>query len=606
MSTPRQFRGIGVSPGVACAPALVVRWDFPQVPDRTVRADQVENEVRRLREAVEYVVSHLRELGERVLQRAGPEESRIFDAQILMTQDEEFLTSVEALIRNNLFSAETAYEFRALELRSHWSSSARLRDRLADLHAIQMRMIHRLLGDRKDSEIWSVPADEQVIVVAHELSPGLTVQLDREHVVGLVSEEGTRTSHAAILAHSLGIPAVMGVAGALSNIQNGTMLLLDGQSGTLVLDPNPDELEDAKVQVSRRHKLELQLEAVVGEPAVTPSGRPIVLMGNVDLPEEIEAAVRHGAQGVGLLRTEFLLTGRARLPTEDEQTAYFRRVAGAFPDQTVVIRSFDLGGDKFPAAFKAPVEANPFLGWRSIRVCLDEPEVFRPQIRAILRAAASYDIQLMLPLVTTVQEVQESLEIVEEESQALQAAGVRAAKTVPVGVMIETPAAVLMVDRLAEVSSFFSVGTNDLTQYTMAVDRGNARLANRFNPHDPSIVRQLQRVLEVGKGAGLPVSVCGEMASEPLSAVLLLGLGYERLSVSPPALPLVKWVIRSVPEAAARKAAEGALAAAGATEVTEALRKAVGEFIDLRLLDPQSALPGRGRVATLPPGKSSV
>ena len=606
MKKPRQFRGIGVSPGVACAPALVIRWDFPQVPDRTVRADQVDHEVRRLREAVEYVVSHLRELGERVLQRAGPEESRIFDAQILMTQDEEFLTSVEALIRNNLFSAETAYEFRALELRSHWSSSARLRDRLADLHAIQMRMIHRLLGARTDSEIGSVPADEQVIVVAHELSPGLTVQLDREHVVGLVSEEGTRTSHAAILAHSLGIPAVMGVAGALSTIQNGTILLLDGQSGTLVLDPNRDELEDAKVQVSRRHKLELQLEAVVGEPAVTPSGRPILLMGNVDLPEEIEAAVRHGAQGVGLLRTEFLLTGRARLPTEDEQTAYFRRVAGAFPDQTVVIRSFDLGGDKFPAAFKAPVEANPFLGWRSIRVCLDEPEVFRPQIRAILRAAASYDIQLMLPLVTTVQEVQESLEIVEEEAQALQAAGVQAAKTVPVGVMIETPAAVLMVDRLAEVSSFFSVGTNDLTQYTMAVDRGNARLANRFNPHDPSIVRQLQRVLEVGRGAGLPVSVCGEMASEPLSAVLLLGLGYERLSVSPPALPLVKWVIRSIPEAAARKAAEGALAAAGATEVTEALRKAVGEFIDLRLLDPQSALPGRGRVATLPPGKSSV
>jgi phosphoenolpyruvate-protein phosphotransferase (PTS system enzyme I) len=605
MSKPRdrQFRGIGVSPGVACAPALVMRWDFPQVPDRTVGQDKVESEVRRLREAVQYVVSHLQELGERVLQRAGPEESRIFDAQILMTQDEEFLSSVETLIRKNQFSAETAYEFRALELRSHWSSSARLRDRLADLHAIQIRMINRLLGGLADSEVWSVPADEQVIVVAHELSPGLTVQLDREHVVGLISEEGTRTSHAAILAHSLGIPAVMGVAGALSNISNGTMLLLDGQSGTVVLDPNQDELEDAKVQVSRRHKLELQLEAVVGEPAVTPSGRPILLMGNVDLPEEIEAASRHGAQGVGLLRTEFLLTGRAKLPTEDEQTAYFRRVAGAFPDQTVVIRSFDLGGDKFPAAFKAPVEANPFLGWRSIRVCLDEPEVFRPQVRAILRAAASHDIQLMLPLVTTVQEVRDSLEIVQEEALALQTAGVRAATSVPVGVMIETPAAVLMADRLAEVSSFFSVGTNDLTQYTMAVDRGNARLASRFNPHDPSIVRQLHRVLEVGKAAGLPVSVCGEMASEALSAVLLIGLGYERLSVSPPALPLVKWVIRTIPEDAARRAAKGALEAASAADVSALLRKVVGEFIDLRLLDPQSALPGRGRVASLPPGK---
>jgi phosphoenolpyruvate-protein phosphotransferase (PTS system enzyme I) len=344
----------------------------------------------------------------------------------------------------------------------------------------------------------------------------------------------------------------------------------------------------------------------VGEPAVTPSGRAITLMGNVDLPEEIQAAIRHGAQGVGLLRTEFLLTGRASLPTEDEQAEYFRRVALAFPDSTVIIRSFDLGGDKFPAAFKAQSEANPFLGWRSIRVCLDQPEVFRPQIRAVLRAALAHDIQFMLPLVTTVQEVREACEMVAEEARALQTAGVRSAPSVPVGVMIETPAAVIMADRLAEVSAFFSVGTNDLTQYTMAVDRGNARLANRFNPHDPSIVRQLHRVLEVGRAAGLPVSVCGEMASEPLSAVLLIGLGYDRLSVSPPALPLVKWVVRTIPEDSARRAADAALNAATAADVSAALRETVGEFIDIRLLDPQSALPVRGRVATLPPGKSSV
>jgi phosphoenolpyruvate-protein phosphotransferase (PTS system enzyme I) len=605
-SVPREFRGIGVSPGVAWGPALVVRWDFPKVPDRTVRADQVEHEVRRLHEAVDYVVSYLRELGERVLQRAGPEESRIFDAQILMAQDQEFLRSVETLIRNNQLSAETAYEFKALELRALWSGAARLRERLADLHAIQMRMIQQLMGRGGDNEPWNVPDDEQVIIVAHELSPGLTVQLDREHVVGLISEEGTRTSHAAILAHSLGIPAVLGVAGALAGIPNGTVLLLDGQSGTILLDPTRDEMEQAKVQLSRRHKLELQLEAVVGEAAVTPSGRPITLMGNVDLPEEIEAANRHGAEGVGLLRTEFLLTGRAKLPTEDEQTDYFRRVARAFPKKTVIIRSFDLGGDKFPAAFKAPVEANPFLGWRSIRVCLDEPEVFRPQVRAVLRAAAGHDIQLMLPLVTTVQEVRDSLEIVAEEAASLKAAGIRAADSVPVGVMIETPAAVLMADRLAEVSAFFSVGTNDLTQYTMAVDRGNARLANRFNPHDPSVVRQLHRVLEVGRAAGVPVSVCGEMASEPLSAALLIGLGYERLSVSPPALPLVKWVIRTIPEEAAQRAAAWSLTASSAAEVSQALREAVGQYIDLRLLDPQSTLPGRGRVATLPPSKTGV
>jgi phosphoenolpyruvate-protein phosphotransferase (PTS system enzyme I) len=599
----RSLKGIGVSPGVECAPAFIVRMDFPEVPDRTVKPENVDLEIRRLREAVDYVVSHLRELGERVLQRAGPEESRIFDAQILMAQDEDFLASVETLIRNNQLSAETAYEFKALELRNVWSGAARLRERLADLHAIQLRMLNRLMGGA-GHELWSMPADEQVIVVAHELSPGLTVQLDREHVVGLISEEGTRTAHAAILAHSLGIPAVMGAAGALAAIPPGMMVLLDGQSGTIVLDPTRDELDEAKTQVSRRHKLELQLEAVVEAPAVTPSGRPIMLMGNVDLPEEIETAVRMGAQGVGLLRTEFLLTGRATLPTETEQADYFRRVAAAFPGHTVVIRSYDLGGDKFPATFKAPSEANPFLGWRSIRVCLDEPDVFRPQIRAILRAAADRDIQLMLPLVTLVEEVEMTREIMLEEGEALRRAGVQAAASVPVGVMIETPAAVLIADRLAEVSAFFSIGTNDLTQYTLAVDRGNARLADRFTPHHPSIVRQLHHVLQVGRAADIPVSVCGEMASESLSAVLLLGLGYDRLSVSPPALALVKWVVRTVPEPAAARAAESALAAASAEEVSESLRSVVGEYIDVRLLDPSSTLPGRGRVATLPPGKS--
>ena len=598
MTTPRLLRGIGVSPGVACAPALTLRWDFPDVPDRGVRPDQVETEVRRLREAVDHTVAALRELGERVLRRAGPEEARIFDAQILMAQDEDFLSSVETLIRNNQLSAETAYEFKALELRNLWSGAARLRERLADLHAIQLRMINQLLG-RTGLELSAMTLEEHVIVVAHELSPGLTVQLDREHVVGLVAEEGTRTAHAAILAHSLGIPAVMGAVGALAQIPSGTVLLLDGQSGTIVLDPTRDELEDAKTQVSRRHRLELQLEGIVEQPAVTPGGRPILLMGNVDLPEEIEPALRMGAQGVGLLRTEFLLTGRATLPTEDEQAEYFRRVALAFPDRTVIIRSFDLGGDKFPAAFQAPFEANPFLGWRSIRVCLDEPEVFRPQVRAVLRAAAGRDVQLMLPLVTRVEEVVEAREIVEEEADALRRTGIRAAATLPVGVMIETPASVLIADRLAEVSAFFSVGTNDLTQYTLAVDRGNARLADRFTPHHPAIVRQLHRVVEVGREHDLPVSVCGEMASEALSAVLLIGLGYARLSVSPPALPLVKWAVRTVPEEAAQEAARAALSAASAEEVSGALRRVVGEYIDVRLLDPQSALPGRGRVASL-------
>ena len=591
---PALLKGVGVSPGVAWAPALVVRLDFPSVPDRAVPPEQVEGEVARLREAVASVVASLQELGQRVLDRAGPEESRIFDAQILMAQDEDFLRGVEQLIRNNRLSAETAYEFKALELRNLWSASAsaRLRERLADLHAIQMRMLHRLMG-KNSEELWEIQPNEQVIVVAHELSPGLTVQLDRDHVVGLLSEEGTRTSHAAILAHSLGIPAVMGAQGALGVIANGTMLLLDGQASTVVLDPSPAELEAARAQVTRRRRLEMELETVLGQPAVTPEGTRILLMANVDLPEEIEPAIRSGAEGVGLLRTEFLLTGRASLPTEDEQAEYFRRVALAFPGKPVILRSFDLGGDKFPASFQAPPEANPFLGWRSIRVCLDHPEIFRPQLRAVLRAALDRDVQLMLPLVTLVEEVVATRALLEEEAASLKAAGVRAAPSVPVGVMIETPAAVVIADRLAEVSAFFSVGTNDLTQYTLAVDRGNARLAERFTSLHPAVVRQMKQIVDVGKAAGLPVSVCGEMASEPLAAVLLLGLGYTALSVAPPALSPIKWVIRSVPEATARAAAEAALHAPTSDAVTRILYQAVREHVDLRLLDPRGLLPGK-------------
>ncbi len=601
MKDSRRLIGVGVSPGVAFGPAMLVRHDVPDVPNRACLPDEVEAEVTRLHLAVAGVVETLGKLRDRVRERAGREESHIFDAQIMMVQDMDFLRGVEQLIRENRLSAETAYEFKSLEVRNIWAGSgnALLRDRLADLSAIHNRMLTRLLG-KPEEELWALPSDDQVIVVAHELSPGLTVQLDRDHVVGLISEEGTRTSHAAILAHSLGIPAVMGAVGALELIRSGTTLLLDGQTGMVLIDPTRTEIERARAQLSRRQKLELELESAVTQAAITPDGIQLTLMGNVDLPDEIITAARNDAHGVGLLRTEFMVTGRAVLPTEDEQTDYFRRVSDAFPGFPVVVRSFDLGGDKFPAAFRAPQEANPFLGWRSIRVCLDQPEIFRPQLRAVLRAAADRRLELMLPLVTRVEEVLETKEMLLEEALNLARAGIRAAASVPVGVMIETPAAAIMADQLARHSAFFSVGTNDLVQYTLAVDRGNARLAERFAPHHPAVVRQLRAIMEAGARAGISVSVCGEMASDPLSVVLLLGLGYRTLSVAPPAIPLVKWVVRSVPIAVAERAARAALDAETSVGVTDALRASVLDLFDSRLLDTLSALPRQTTGTSLP------
>ncbi len=571
----RQLKGIGVSPGIGVGTAIVVRWTMPEVPHRVVPRSQVEKEVRRLRAAVKDVKRYLQDLRAKAEDRAGVDEARIFDAQILMLEDKEFLSGVADLIRENHLAAEKAYEFKALEVRDMWAAtgSARLKDRLVDLSGVAIRVIEHLMH-RGSDELWE-SIDQPTVVVAKELAPGLTVQLDREHVVGLVSEEGTR------------------------RIEPGTMVVMDGTRGTVLLQPTPHEIAEAQARELRRRELGMQLEEVMDQPSVTTDGVAIVLRGNVDLPDEIKAAQQHRAEGVGLLRTEFLITGHADLPTEDEQAEYFRRVARAFPGHPVVVRTYDLGGDKLPAPFRAPSEVNPQLGWRAIRVCLDRPDIFRTQVRAALRAAKDGDVWLMIPLVTRLDELDRTRALVAEQAAQLAREGVAAATSLPVGVMVETPAAAIMADRLAAEADFLSVGTNDLTQYTLVVDRGNARLADRFTPHDPSVLRLLKMVADAARRAGKPASVCGEMASEPLSAFLLIGLGYETLSVAPPALPLVKWTVRQVSAARARVAAEQALAARTAADVLDLMRLALAEAVDLKLLDPDGRLPTGRRAASL-------
>jgi len=601
MSPPdRLLKGIGVSPGIAMGPTVTVRWALPEVPHRVVPRTQVEKEVRRLRAALKDVRGQLSELRARAEDRAGVDEARIFDAQLLMLEDKEFIGGVAELIRENHFTAEKAFEFKTLEVRDLWTAAGNplLKERLADLTGVAIRVIQHLMHRRGGADVWE-SLSEPSILVARELSPGLTVQLDRAHVVGLISEEGTRTSHAAILAHSIGIPAIFGLRGAVARIRSGTKAILDGTRGTVLLDPTPAEIEEAQGRDTRRRELSTRLEEAVAQESVTLDGVHIALRGNVDLPDEVAAAKVHGAEGVGLLRTEFLITGHSELPSEDEQAKYFQHVGEAFAGHPVVIRTYDLGGDKFPAPFRGSPEANPFLGWRAIRVCLDEPEMFRTQIRAVLRAAVTANLHLMIPLVTRLDEVERTREMMQEEAARLEQEGIAAAKSVPLGVMVETPAAAVLADRLVEVSDFLSVGTNDLTQYTLVVDRGNARLADRFTPHDPSVLRLLKLVAEAARSAGKPASVCGEMASEPLSAFLLLGLGYDTLSVAPPALPFIKWLIRQVTTAQARAAADAALAARSAELALDILRFALAEAVDLTLLDPDARLPAGRRSGSL-------
>lgn len=586
MNQPRHLKGLAVSPGITVGPVYVMRAELPEITHRAIDAREVEPEVERLRQAIVGVRTQLEGLRLHTQDRAGVEEAKIFGAQIAMLQDEHFLGKVEALIRENLLTAERAFEFEALELRDAWtqSASATLQQRVADLAGIQTRVLHALLGESLD-DILREAGDRPVIALARELTPGLTVQLEQGKVTGLASEFGTRTSHAAILARSLEIPCVMGLVGGIEWIRSGTNALLDGTRGTLLLEPTEAEIKEAFEREGLRIRLDRELEAIVDREACTRDGSKVVLRGNIDLPEEVGFAAEHGAEGVGLFRTEFLVVGRTTLPTEDEQAGFFERIGRRFAPHPVVIRSYDLGGDKFPAAFRAAPEANPFLGWRAIRVCLDQPHIMLSQIRALLRARAAADVRLMLPLVTQVEEVIRARELVQQAAAELQQEGVDIGADLPVGVMIETPAAAMMVEELTTCSDFLSVGTNDLTQYTLAVDRGNARLADRFSPLHPAVVRLLKRVVDCAVSRGKDVSVCGEMASEPLSTLLLLGLGYRVLSSSPGALPLMRWLIRQVDIEAAERAAAAALQASTTEQVTEIVEHAMGEYADLDLLE---------------------
>lgn len=583
----RLIRGVAVSPGVAVGPALVARWEMPQVPDQAIRPDEVEGEIARLREALAFAKERIARVREKAAERAGPEEARIFDAQLMILDDGDLVAGVERLIRENHFAAERAFELKMLEWRGLWmtNGSTLLKDRLMDLTDVEIRVLTRLLGVDEPNVLESRP-DGPVILVVRDLTPSLTVQLDREAVLAIACEQGTRTSHAAILAHSIGIPAVVALPDVLDKVSTGELVVLDGWAGTLQIQPGPADIEAARTRDRRRRDLDRDLEATVALPARTTDGAELVLRANLDLPEELEAAVRHRAEGIGLMRTEFLVAGRGQMPAEDEQADLYRRVGASFPGSDVVIRTFDLGGDKFPATFRMSAEGNPFLGWRAIRVCLDQPEVFRPQIRAILRAAAHTRLKLMIPLVTCVEEVDATRALVDGEAVVLRRAGIEVPDQLPVGVMIETPAAVMVADQLAKVSDFLSVGTNDLVQYTLAVDRGNARLASRFTPHHPAILRSLAAIQRAGAAAGIEVSVCGEMASEPVSIYLLIGLGYRVLSVAAPNLPLVKWMVRQIDAGPAAACAGSLLEARTADEVTTRAREALGAVVDLRLLDP--------------------
>jgi phosphotransferase system enzyme I (PtsI) len=582
--------GIPASPGIVDGPVHLLRWEVPDVRHRIIPDETIPDEIKRFHLALTRARERLRQVRARAEKHAGPEEAAIFDVQLSILEDAELLRQVEELVQQNL-GAEKAFDLVLFEWRQQFASHARplVRERVGDLIDVHIRVLSILLG-LPDHDPVDLPKGSNKILVTHDLTPSLTVQLDREAIVGIATDAGTRTSHVAILARSLGLPAVVGLREATRRLTGNEHVILDGTQGVLLIDPSPTQLATYRERRAREAADDAELQAMATAESVTLDGHWVTLRANVDLPEEAEHAAHSGAEGVGLMRTEFLVVGRATMPDEEEQYRAYKHVVEAFGGRPVVIRTFDVGGDKLPVG-GYPSDPNPFLGWRAIRMCLDEPELFKTQLRALLRAAMHGDVRIMFPLIITLDEVRQAKHLLREAAAELDKRGVEYRHELPLGVMVETPAAALSAHTLVDDVSFFSIGTNDLVQYTLAVDRGSASLAARFTPLHPAVLTLIKRIVDVGVAHHMEVAVCGEMASQPLMAFALIGLGVRSLSVAGRAVPLVKRIVRGVSVAVAAEAANAALESKTAREAEgELRRRLLSAFGDAPFL--RDGLPG--------------
>ena len=573
--------GFPASEGIAMGRVGRVALSVPEVPLATTAGrDERADELQRFRAALGWARRWLQALKEETAARLGTVEARIFDPQLLMLDDPEVVDGTERYIRENRLTAARAFDWRMLELKERWSrtSHAMVLDRLNDLQDLKLRVLSRLLGLPNP---WTFETGSDLVAVARNLTPSFVARLDPARVVGIATDEGSRTSHWAILARSLQIPAAVGLGDVSKRTVDGQAIIVDGGAGRIVIEPGADEAE--RFERRRSTIRGWRRSAGANEGATDLERQGVTLRANLDLPGEARRAREHGAAGIGLFRTEFLVAGRSTLPGEEEQYRAYRAVAESFPSGPVLIRTFDLGGEKFPMFLRAPVEENPLLGRRGVRVCVDEPELFLTQLRAVLRASVHGDVRIMVPMVNTAAEIGTVRDLLGLAEDQLSAKGVPFRTGTKLGAMIETPAAALDAAALASRVDFLSIGTNDLVQYTLAVDRTNTRLAHLYDPLHPAVLRLLSHVAKAGREAGIEVSACGEMAGSPAGAIVLVGLGVRVLSVAWPSLPEIRSLIRSHRIEDIREAAESALEAPSTAAAKQALAKSLRGASGLRL-----------------------
>ena len=572
-------KGIAVSPGVVIKDAFILESEGYRIPRHLIKEDEIPKEISRLEEATTAAWKEIEKLENRVSENLGSQIASIFATHKLMLQDKLLLREFTKKVEQHRFSAEYAV---TLVLRVYIKKFESVDDpylaaRVGDIYDIEKRLLRNLLGEKRE-ELKNLT--KEVVVVAHDLSPSQIASLDTTKVRGFVTDLGSRNSHAAIVARALGIPAVVGLETATVDIFGGDRIIIDGNRGDVIVRPDETTIKEYQLIEKDFHVFEERITSELKDlPAVTLDGREISILGNIEFPRDIIPNLNQGATGIGLYRTEFLFLGSNESPTEEEHFKAYAQAVQELGGKPLIIRTVDLGGDKFFPA-NSNTELNPFLGCRSIRYCLEHPDIFKTQLRAILRASALGNAKIMFPLISSLQELRKAKDIVKEVMEELNQKGIDFDEKIEIGIMIEVPSAAMVADDLAKEVDFFSIGTNDLIQYTMAVDRGNEKVAHLYSPAHPAILKLLRMAITAAEENNIKIGICGEMGGEVEYTILLLGLGLREFSVAPAMIiPEVKKIIRSVTYERAKEAAETVCSYNDPAKTIEYLRNIVREII---------------------------